>query len=553
MAHDMLQETLVDARAKVSYRLRYRDADGCEQLVRVSSEGIARPAEGAAELGLMTVRGAEARREARRVRVCPTAPVTIVSLEADLDVDLQGADAIFLSGYNSWTDSVERPVKARMRGLARVPRRVVDKWVLDGSGDYRFVPEDERPGYQHGFGYGYLRYGGDVLLVGSLDETNGFTTIFEELEEGRLRLDKEVPLRELKAGEQVELMSFALVEAPLEAAVERWLVLAGIEARPAAPLVGFSSWYRYYQDITQDKLAGDLEALKALLSGRDLGPCQPIFQIDDGYAHIGDWTHPYEDRFPEGMGTFARRIADAGFIPGLWMAPLVCETDSRLYAEHPDWLLRDEEGAFVRAGSNWSGYYPLDTLNDEVRAYVKLALSVATRSWGFKMLKLDFLFAGCMVPHGGLNRGQLMADALTLLREAVPEGVSFDLCGVPLAAALGRTEYCRIGCDVGLDWDDVPYMRMLHRERVSTKRSLANTRGRAHLDGRAFRNDPDVFFLRHDVKLNDRQRRDLIGADAALGGMFLTSDDVGAWTDAQKLSFDRALAVFVDKERARLG
>ena len=135
----------------------------------------------------------------------------MLSCEADLDVDLQGADAIFLSGYNSWTDSVERPVKARMRGLARVPRRVVDKWVLDGSGDYRFVPEDERPGYQHGFGYGYLRYGGDVLLVGSLDESNGFTTIFEELEEGRLRLDKEVPLRELKAGEQVELMSFALV------------------------------------------------------------------------------------------------------------------------------------------------------------------------------------------------------------------------------------------------------------------------------------------------------------------------------------------------------
>ena len=131
-------------------------------------------------------------------------------------------------------------------------------------------------------------------------------------------------------------------------------------------------------------------------------------------------------------------------------------------------------------------------------------MGTVTREWGFRLLKLDFLFAACMVPHDGLNRGQLMADALGLLRESVPEGVAFDLCGVPLASALGRTEYCRIGCDVGLDWDDVPYMRLLHRERVSTKRSLANTRGRAHLDGRAFRNDPDVFFLRDDVKLTKK-------------------------------------------------
>ena len=93
-------------------------------------------------------------------------------------------------------------------------------------------------------------------------------------------------------------------------------------------------------------------------------------------------------------------------------------------------------------------------------------------------------------------------------------------------------------------------MRLLHRERVSTKRSLANTRGRAHLDRRAFRNDPDVFFLRRDVRLTREQRDDLIGADAALGGMFLTSDDVAAWDEGQRLAFQLALSVFVGKERA---
>ncbi len=540
---DTLESMELDAVPLVSYRLRYRTQAGEEREVRVNAEGVARPAEAALELGLTTVRGTEK----RRVVVCPQVSVTMLSCEAHVDLDLKGADALFLSGYNSWTDSWEHPVNARMYGLTRVPRKVVEHWVLDGNGDYRFVPEDATPGHMHGFGYGYVRYGDDVLLVGSLNERNGFTVIYEVLEQNLLRLDKEVPQRQLAEGERCELMSFALVEGKLDDAVARWCDLAGIKPRPAAPLVGFSSWYRYYQDISEERLAQDLVAVKELLAENELGSCTSVFQIDDGYVQIGDWLDVKQDRFPAGMGAFATRIAEAGLLPGLWMAPFVCETESRVFAEHPDWLLRDETGELVCAGVNWSGYYPLDTRNPEVREYVRAALWTATHEWGYRLLKLDFLFGACMLPHDGLNRGELMADALDLLRSSVPEGVVFDLCGVPVASALGQTEYCRIGPDVGLDWDDVPWMRLLHRERVSTKNSLGNTRGRAHLDGKAFRNDPDVFFLRRDVKLTKRQRSKLIGADAALGGMFLTSDDVGAWDKGQRLAFARALAVFVNR------
>ena len=152
------------------------------------------------------------------------------------------------------------------------------------------------------------------------------------------------------------------------------------------------------------------------------------------------------------------------------------------------------------------------------------------------------------LPSATQNRGQRMAEALDFLRSCVPEGTYFDLCGVPLVSAFGRTEYCRIGPDVGLDWDDVPYMRTLHRERVSTKRSLANTKARAHLDGRVFRNDPDVFFLRRDVKLTDEQRADLLASDAMLGGVFFTSDAVGEWDAGQLYDFKLALKRYVERE-----
>ena len=365
-----------------------------------------------------------------------------------------------------------------------------------------------------------------------------------------LKLEKEPPERTIEAGEEVEIISFALCEGTLTHAFGRYAELMGVTRRPAPPLAGYSSWYRHYGDIDQQKLLVDLDATAQLYQGRDLGTVKPVFQVDDGYALVGDWTSPDQKRFPDGMAFLAKGARERGLVPGLWLAPFLVEKDSAVVANHPDWLLRNADGELVSAAANWSGALALDTQNPEVREHVRSFMGTVTREWGYQLLKLDFLFGACLEPHNGLNRGQLMADALDLLRDSVPEGTWFDLCGVPLMSAFGRTEYCRIGCDVGLDWDDVPYMRLLHRERVSTRRSLANTGGRAHLDGVVFRNDPDVFFLRSDVKLTDAQRIRLLNSDATLGGMFLTSDNVAEWDDTQRATFERALRLFIRKESA---
>lgn len=520
--------------------------------VTIDAEGRARPAAAAREIGLAARRIVGTDALSWRLSLTPTTTVRVTSVEAVLrGFGLRTADALYLNGYNSWTDSVEHAPIAGMRGLEGVPQQIIDTWGLDGSGDYRFVAPDMRPGRQHGFGYGYVRHDDRVTLVGSLGEDNGFTLMREAFSLDQLTLSKEVPEMPLEAGTTRELMAFAVVEGSLDEAVDGWLARAGVFARPAQPVVGFSSWYRHYDDINQFKLTADLEAVRRLFDGRELGGCRKVFQIDDGYACVGDWTTPHRRRFPDGMAAFASAIADAGFAPGLWMAPFVCSKDSELYRDHPEWLLRDAEGEPVSTGSHWNGAFALDTLNPQVRAHVRASLRTATEDWGFRFLKLDFLYGACMVPHDGLNRGELMADALELIRETVGDDVVLDFCGVPLLSAFGRCEYCRIGCDVGLDWDDVPFMRLLHRERVSTKRSLANTRGRAHLDGRAFRNDPDVYFLRQDVRLTDEQRSALLEADASLGGVFFTSDDVAYWEDEQIEAFENALATFVARSACR--
>ena len=93
-------------------------------------------------------------------------------------------------------------------------------------------------------------------------------------------------------------------------------------------------------------------------------------------------------------------------------------------------------------------------------------------------------------------------------------------------------------------------MRGLDRERVSTKRSLANTIGRAPLDGRAFANDPDVFFLRNDVKLSASQRALLLETDCTHASMLMTSDDMRSWDERARARYQHAVRALLDRTGA---
>lgn len=506
-------------------------------------------------------------------------------------------EMVLLNGYQSWTDTVERLAWSRMRGLRGVPKAVVNRWAINGGGDYDYAFDGggytARRGEQHGFTYATFRRGERMALVGSLGEDRGFTLIRTNAAKGQVLVEPELPVGELPVGERVVLCRVAIVSGVEGACYDRWFELAGINARPARPLVGYTSWYRHYGDIDEGKLLHDLRgmresavfqrdesegvpagdglrsmlALDARVSGAVTGAgvdatkparhargskdetCIQLFQIDDGYCKVGDWLQVDEHKFPHGMAALATAARDAGFLPGLWVAPFICEEDSRLFHECSDWLLRDADGNPVRTGPQWSGGIALDTRNIEVRSYILDVLHTMTEEWGFGLLKADFLYAACMRPHDGLNRGELMADALELLRAGAGENTLILGCGVPLGTAFGRVEYCRIGCDVGLDWNDKLHMRMLHRERVSTKNSLGNTLGRAPLDGRAFGNDPDVFFLRDDVKLTQAQRDELLFADADCGSVFLTSDDMATWSDSARNRYAEALHVFLSRHR----
>ena len=125
-------------------------------------------------------------------------------------------------------------------------------------------------------------------------------------------------------------------------------------------------------------------------------------------------------------------------------------------------------------------------------------------------------------------------------------------CGVPLMPAFGLADYCRVSCDVGLDWNGSRLMQRTNRERVSTRQAIGSTLFRRQLNGRAWLSDPDVFFLREDnIQLTEEQKRTLATVNSLFGGVLLHSDDMSRWSEAAG-DFYQELLRLRDAEEVRV-
>ncbi len=470
------------------------------------------------------------------LKVTPKRPVSFEELSVVCYADVGEEDKIFMNGYQSWTDSRELTVSDKMRGISHIPAPLVRKYNFDKYGDYNFTHYSPRRGVLHGWTYCYIRDGSEYCLCASLSERCGFTRLTLLADKKRLKLSREcegaVYSEPFNA---VDCMFFTGSENEV---FDRWSEL--YESRmdsfdAPALLQGYTSWYRHYQDISEEKLTHDLDALLAS------GMAADIFQIDDGYqTAVGDWLSIDEAKFPKGIAPISQRIHEEGLMAGLWLAPFVCERSSSLMELHPDWIVKDDDGAPLPAGCNWSGSYALDFYNEEVREYLRQVFDTVLNEWGFDLVKLDFLYAACILPRYGKSRGEMMCDAMDFLRELCGDKLILG-CGVPLGAAFGKVDYCRIGCDVGLSWNDSIVMQQTHRERVSTKNSMLNTIFRRQLNGRFFMNDPDVFLLRdEDISLSPRRKQSLTLVNHIFGSVLFTSDDVGTYDEKQKKVLSQA-------------
>lgn len=465
-----------------------------------------------------------------KLTLIPSRPITLISASLEFWHEYEKNEKFFVNGYQSWTTSGEMSAEDIYRGTT--PLAGVTKYTKDmaiTSGDYTFTRYEPRPGFFHSFTYTYLRRGDEFELFGSLSERNGYTVFYSDMEKHIFSVEKDV--EGLTISEPYEMFDIVRFVGGYDEVFDKYFAAMSLPAKKRIDrLTGYTSWYNYFQKIDENIILRDLKGLSRARESVN------IFQIDDGYEpFVGDWLDYNGKDFPNGMKTIADAVHREGYLAGIWLAPFnVQRGKSRILKEHPDWLIRNPDGKPQLGCVAWGGAYTLDIYNPEVREHLKNVFDTVLDDWGYDMVKLDFLYSQCRTPRDNKTRGTIMCEAMDFLRECVGDKIILG-CGVPLGPAFGVVDACRISCDVDLSYGGKFYNSMsINNELPSAQNAINNSMFRRHLNGRAFLNDPDVFFLRdHNLTFTWEQKLLLAKINNLFGRVLFVSDDAGEYSEAE--------------------
>lgn len=465
-----------------------------------------------------------------KLTLIPSRPITLISASLEFWHEYEKNEKFFVNGYQSWTTSGEMSAEDIYRGTT--PLAGVTKYTKDmaiTSGDYAFTRYEPRPGFFHSFTYTYLRRGDEFELFGSLSERNGYTVFYSDMEKHIFSVEKDV--EGLTISEPYEMFDIVRFVGGYDEVFDKYFAAMNLPAKKRIDrLTGYTSWYNYFQKIDENIILRDLKGLSRARESVN------IFQIDDGYEpFVGDWLDYNGKDFPNGMKTIADAVHREGYLAGIWLAPFnVQRGKSRILKEHPDWLIRNPDGKPQLGCVAWGGAYTLDIYNPEVREHLKKVFDNVLDDWGYDMVKLDFLYSQCRTPRDNKTRGTIMCEAMDFLRECVGDKLILG-CGVPLGPAFGVVDACRISCDVDLSYGGKFYNSMsINNELPSAQNAINNSMFRRHLNGRAFLNDPDVFFLRdHNLTFTWEQKLLLAKINNLFGRVLFVSDDAGEYSEAE--------------------
>ncbi|MCX6573144.1 MAG: alpha-galactosidase, partial [Candidatus Aminicenantes bacterium] len=223
-----------------------------------------------------------------------------------------------------------------------------------------------------------------------------------------------------------------------------------------------------------------------------------------------------------------------------WAAPFSAAETSRLFAEHPDWMVA-ENGRPKPCYKGWGRtIYALDTTRPDVKSWLDATIRALRRA-GFTYLKIDFLFAAAMagVRRKPVTPVQAYREGLRIIRRAA--GRDFVLgCGAPLLPSVGLVDGMRIGEDTAPYWKTKPSGFQGPNAYFALKNALM----RQFMHRAFWLNDPDCLLVRdREIELT-RNERELYALTAgALDNMVIDSDRLSLLGPAERDLLGRSLAL----------
>lgn len=293
------------------------------------------------------------------------------------------------------------------------------------------------------------------------------------------------------------------------------------------PITGWCSWHAHGTHISEKLILASLRAIKTHKI-----PLTHIL-IDDGWTKWGDWLTPDTAKFPNGLRVMANAIQQAGWKPGLWIAPFLVDPKSTLFHNHPDWCIQTPSGRFLEGRKITPidyllpyRRYVLDLTKPEVRVYVQNVIDTIISAWGFRFLKLDFLYAQHFNPRfrSPVKPDALLHTFLKTIKKKHPT-VHIDACGCPFRAAMGVVDSMRISEDIvnpQLRFLS-PFNTLIHSARLRMLKE--NVDARRQTDCHWLLN-PDAFVCSKAFGFSTHQIRELALLIGKANGVVFLGDDV---------------------------
>ena len=263
------------------------------------------------------------------IKVLASAEITLAKAYVDYPSHINYKDLYFLNGYQSWTDTKEFKLATQLRDVRKSPHIISHMFALDKYGDSIFYNYSIRKSHGHDVFYSKGQF---ESFIYNLNYKTAYLIVELIKDRSSIRLISEIQGLKVKKGQEVTIFDYCYFDNYEKGLYAFW---DAFPIRNVKKLLGYTSWYNYYQNINEEIILRDLEALDSRFD---------VFQIDDGYeTFVGDWLDVDEKKFPNGLQPIVDKIHSKGFKAGLWLAPFVAETNSKLFKEHPDWIRKDKK------------------------------------------------------------------------------------------------------------------------------------------------------------------------------------------------------------------
>ena len=283
------------------------------------------------------------------------------------------------------------------------------------------------------------------------------------------------------------------------------------------------SWYYAYYHLTDKMLSEYVQGFKKMNPPVNI----QTIQIDAGYhPHAGDWLEP-STKFPNGLQPSVKEILASNYRAGIWIGPYMVGNKSKVFLEHPNWILKHNDGtpiiqmSFYGEQRLWGAMdeeiYILDTSNPEVMEHLRMVFR-AFKQMGISYFKTDFMLNGSMASNEvkrfvpGKTSLEYQRELFDMIRKEIgPE--SFWLgCIAPFAPMLGYVDGMRISADNHPNWSGATNM-------------FVETKGNQHINNIWWQNDPDAMIIRSKYsELNEEETKSIALWMGLLGGVINTSD-----------------------------